>query len=587
MSRDIQLLGWEGEAPSEAFVVRGVPLYFDGGQHFLGETPLEPSQLSLLEQGGFLTLLRSPISVSDCRRRLLVARRDAPSYFRIRNATEIDSFALSAYRTDADVAAAIGEIVDRIAAEYIAGVDIPSKVISSAFALAPRSPKIHALCVVCATAERRSYVLRRARALIAERNYREFDALLEDLIGARTTVQRQRVVLPFATLDLPLASGPHQSLVGFLAISVANIRYLCVGKQRVDATDWFFAVADPAIEEAEPDDFVNGFERPIEGRVHFACVSNDGSVVDYRTLERTRLKAGDVALGPPRPSAATRVNVRSTRALPAKARTQIRIARRNGEPVRQGAIGNVLATFEPIRSQYGAGRLAEHVAFGSFEVAATTVFSEDFELLRMLQHVATGPRVRSASLERVDTGNLRAFLAALVDADVTFSLTLLESSGATRDSVQVVPEAARAWVAMLSSEYRFLGPEHIPQADNLEKIIAFCAGKPMNVVERQEKYYATAARILGLWDGELTRLGWRLVRVPVGDAYEVVRTAFEATECARTWAEWSDVASVGRCDPASATEFLTDRARGLSFATVKRRARTLSAWHEALYPVKQ
>jgi hypothetical protein len=384
-----------------------------------------------------------------------------------------------------------------------------------------------------------------------------------------------RIVLPFATLALPVleTSVPF----GLVVTSAADVRYLAIGTREKQSLLWRFVLADPAIVVAEPEDFAAGFEKPIEGPVHEVTLSVTGTdVLRCRTIDAFRAQ---LAVAP-----APALKALPTRTRASKFLTRTRLARRDGGDVSQGPAGAVLAEFARLGRGFGGPpRLAADLRHGSFEIFSKTGMA-DSELITQLQALAGGPLADVVPSDRFDTEDLRAFFAAVVEADVTFTFALLEGEEHIRESVQITTEVARMWGRHLQQAPRWLNSSHIPQADNLLRIAAFCKQEQMSVVRRQEQYYTDAARILGLWDGGLTRLGWQLVRASADGVLEVFRVAFEATECARTWAEWAQVPSVRSCVPESATAFLTERVRGLSASTTKRRASTLVTWHEELYP---
>jgi hypothetical protein len=578
VKQHIELIGWEGEAPEEAYIVRGIPVYSVGESYWLGTDELPASQYEDLESRGLVTKLEGPVQVKDKRSHILVSRANVPAAFHLPTAFEASGLRLALYGTGDERSDAVGGVLEELVSDFLTNGTVPGKAVASAFALDPHHPKAHALCALTSPKERSAYVRQRAKVLLKERDFTTFEATVDELTTARMNRRWTRIVLPFATVELPVleTSEPFALVV----TSAAGVRYLAIGTREKKSLRWRFVLADPAIVVAEPDDFAAGFQKPVEGPVHEVTLSLAGTdVVACRTVDAFRAQ---VLVAPVAPSPAPKALPTRTRA--SKFRTRTKLARRDDTDVPQGPAGSVLAQFARLARGFGGPpRLAADLRYGSFEIFSETA-KADTELIAELQLLARGPLEDVVPSGRIDSDDLRAFFAAIVEAEVTFTLALLDQKERIRDSVQITAEVARIWGRHLQKAPRRLSSFVVPQADDLQKIARFCNRQPVELVHRQEQYYTEAARILGLWDGGLTRLGWQLVRASEDGVLEVFRVAFEATECARTWAEWANVPSVRSCAPESAVEFLRERVYGLSEATTKRRARTLVAWHRALYP---
>ncbi|WP_242333347.1 hypothetical protein [Anaeromyxobacter sp. SG66] len=139
-----------------------------------------------------------------------------------------------------------------------------------------------------------------------------------------------------------------------------------------------------------------------------------------------------------------------------------------------------------------------------------------------------------------------------------------------------------------------LETKEIPQADMLDTVFrvleltaagAEITPQALGVVERQVLYYVHAAKVLGFLDkdGEPTPAGWRCLPVNAAARLRCAADGFERSTCGTAWARWAGKRSVADVDPASAAEFL-ESVSPLSSSTAERRAQTLKAWHEQLWP---
>ena len=138
-----------------------------------------------------------------------------------------------------------------------------------------------------------------------------------------------------------------------------------------------------------------------------------------------------------------------------------------------------------------------------------------------------------------------------------------------------------------------------PQADDLRKVYTVTSligggsissnsnndqwlAEKMGVVDRQVRYYKSAARILGFLDAKdcLTQAGYNLLSFP-GDFMDTMVIAFQYSNIGSLWCAYYQVNSVldVPLDINNVIEFL-DYAFGgnLSDATKRRRAQTLIKW---------
>lgn len=132
----------------------------------------------------------------------------------------------------------------------------------------------------------------------------------------------------------------------------------------------------------------------------------------------------------------------------------------------------------------------------------------------------------------------------------------------------------------------------IPQANDIDKVFDLVtqlratgempAPESLGIVARQVNYYRRAAEILGyLRDGVLTPATSLIATAPRQIRLRHALSRFEASEVGNAWLRWAECSRLRDVDPASAERFLSEVSVGLSPATIKRRAKTLSAWHSA------
>jgi hypothetical protein len=205
-------------------------------------------------------------------------------------------------------------------------------------------------------------------------------------------------------------------------------------------------------------------------------------------------------------------------------------------------------------------------------------------------HLQQGaPEAREEHLQRIHS--VLELLTALTDANVALEVTTA-AGRSEAESFELRPPAREdleGWQRMISSR---IPSEDVPQADDLERILRFVeivssgrypTPETLEVVERQVNYYRRATELLGyVRDRVLTPSGRLLVRLTGADRWMDVLEHVTTSNVGSAWIDWSGETSFVDIDPASARAFLTETAIGLSDATIRRRALTLSTWHAKL-----
>jgi hypothetical protein len=141
-------------------------------------------------------------------------------------------------------------------------------------------------------------------------------------------------------------------------------------------------------------------------------------------------------------------------------------------------------------------------------------------------------------------------------------------------------------------EARKLLSAHVPQQDNLDRIVAVlrllangtevrptALGMPDTQSSlRHIEYMRQAARILGLLadDGSVTAVGQMLARLPESRVLDLLSVQFELSTVGRLWKKWSEVADLHHLNENSAVQFLLES--GLTPSMAERRGRTLRTW---------
>jgi hypothetical protein len=139
-----------------------------------------------------------------------------------------------------------------------------------------------------------------------------------------------------------------------------------------------------------------------------------------------------------------------------------------------------------------------------------------------------------------------------------------------------------------------LGSRYVPQADDLETVFRVveltAAGVELTplllgIVERQIDYYSHAAKVLGFLDkdGEPTPIGRRCLALRGTERLSCAAAQFERSTCGAAWMRWARKSTLAAVPAESAEQFLMS-ATELAETTARRRAMTLRAWAEKLWP---
>lgn len=187
----VHLLGWEGEAPKEAYMVRGTPVFQtvstvfkkeEDECYWLGTKRISDDEFLTMVKGGFITLIPGMrmISVGEGPvEAMLIADREAPQSFLVQQASCVQDIRFSLYYTVNDLQEEVTKITDSLFEAFLNTGAVDAKVLSSAFALDIRNPKVHALAVL-SSSERSEYTLKRAKALLSEKDLQKLVNLVEN-----------------------------------------------------------------------------------------------------------------------------------------------------------------------------------------------------------------------------------------------------------------------------------------------------------------------------------------------------------------------------------------------------------------------
>ncbi len=194
----------------------------------------------------------------------------------------------------------------------------------------------------------------------------------------------------------------------------------------------------------------------------------------------------------------------------------------------------------------------------------------------------------------IDSSSCELLLQQIVSFDLRFGVTLLSPSNSPID-FEIDATLARRLLSELESTVPVLGTEKIPQADDLNRLIALVreidrtgdvTPEALSVTKRQVDYYKHAARVLGLLSpGDvLSRPGKSLVAASTrAFADEILRVQFETSECGLAWCRWAGVKSLADVKPGTAARFLVDVVPSLAGSTSGRRRTTLENWRRTLF----
>jgi hypothetical protein len=140
--------------------------------------------------------------------------------------------------------------------------------------------------------------------------------------------------------------------------------------------------------------------------------------------------------------------------------------------------------------------------------------------------------------------------------------------------------------------------EDVPQADALVRVFELVkhvvrhatlpSPEEFDADKRQVNYYRRAAEILGYLSADRTGLPTHAASYIARASREArLRHAlqrFEVSNVGNAWLSWAECSRLSEVDPETAEAFLLEISIGLSPDTIKRRAKTLRSWYEALRP---
>lgn len=180
--KNIQLLGFEGEAPEESLVSRGTPLYFDGTDHFLGKAKLEnENYFQWLKEKNFLVFFSAPICVEEIHEKIVVAKAESLEFFDFGNSVSIDGWNVSTFNYEEMRSQTHRVLMDLFYEHLRFEKNIPKNVLSTAFGIAPKNYVTHALLYLCEKDEHKTkYIHDRAKALLSPEDFKLFVFMIHD-----------------------------------------------------------------------------------------------------------------------------------------------------------------------------------------------------------------------------------------------------------------------------------------------------------------------------------------------------------------------------------------------------------------------
>ncbi|MEM9455666.1 MAG: hypothetical protein AAGF11_15900 [Myxococcota bacterium] len=260
------------------------------------------------------------------------------------------------------------------------------------------------------------------------------------------------------------------------------------------------------------------------------------------------------------------------------------------------------------KSELGPPRQLEpvHAAVGSFalqlKVSGELAPSERQHLLGSLDQLGdlTREGIDRAKLSIETLDRLRELTSLLdilyrerVRLDVEMFVVGEDERRVHATFAPTSPELLRRLQQLLSDH---VVSADIPQANDIDKVFDLVtqlratgelpAPESLGIVARQVNYYRRAAEILGyLRDGVLTPATSLIATASRDVRLRHALSRFEASEVGNAWLRWAECSRLHDVDPTSAERFLLEISVGLSPATIKRRAKTLRAWHSAFEAV--
>lgn len=260
------------------------------------------------------------------------------------------------------------------------------------------------------------------------------------------------------------------------------------------------------------------------------------------------------------------------------------------------------ATAYALGSTYQWDPSVASVAMGSLsvdvQISRNTLHTDVVDTWARFFRAARKPNANigeEVSEHSIDTSACLSFLNAVRIHNVDVEISVVEGDGVLV-TFGLDPQLATAIYTQIEKMVPALASSRIPQADDLRKIVALTQATRTSMARpdpedlalgsvRQVNYYRHAARILGLMDANdmLTMAGRALSGSSLNEQRSLLRTQFEVSECGAAWMRWAEEASLGRVDPTTANEFLSDTTYSVSEETVRRRSKTIERWHHFLF----
>ncbi|WP_272575813.1 DUF6575 domain-containing protein [Providencia sp. PROV273] len=239
----------------------------------------------------------------------------------------------------------------------------------------------------------------------------------------------------------------------------------------------------------------------------------------------------------------------------------------------------VNGSLQALNARYGSFAISLHVEeltkFESFLTQVSALMVHKKDIIPLLTQ------------NDIDIKVFLNFLKTIELSSIDFEL---RSSANTNNVIKIFKLDAEIYLSRL--KYRaltYVSSIKVPQGNDIEKIFQYIdlkwrnepvTAESLNVKKRLVDYYKYSALILGFleYNGELTPQGQRIALSDVPTKYRVTAHAFEASECAWAWMNYSEITSLADLDPKTAIGFLTECCPSLSDITIKRRANTLISW---------
>ncbi|WP_140182470.1 DUF6575 domain-containing protein [Providencia stuartii] len=239
----------------------------------------------------------------------------------------------------------------------------------------------------------------------------------------------------------------------------------------------------------------------------------------------------------------------------------------------------VKGSLQALNARYGSFAISLHVEeltkFESFLTQASAFMVHKKDIIPLLME------------NDIDIKVFLNFLRTIELSSIDFEL---RSSADKNNVIKIFKLDAEVYLSRLKHRaLTYIASIKVPQGNDIEKIFQYIelkwrdepiTAESLNVDKRLVDYYKYSALILGFleYNGELTPQGQRIALSDTPTKYRVTAHAFEASECAWAWMNYSEITSLADLDPKTAIDFLTECCPSLSEVTIKRRANTLISW---------